>query len=111
MYKTNHSRLSCLESALLESQVARLQEHYRSLTEADLNLILEIADGQETGIWPREYTPDQVEMFNSHCDFLATIPPAAHDENSRRTLAEMLADGKIARAEIIERWGPEYLPK
>lgn len=111
MYRTNHKRLFCLEAALLESQIARLQEHYRSLTREDLDLILEIADGQRAGTWPREYTPAEVEKFNSHCEFLSTFPDSVHDENSRRTMAELLDTGKITRAEIIERWGPEYLPK
>ena len=84
--------------------------NYRSLADVDLDLIIEIADGQTTGAWPREYTPDEVELFNRHCDFLATIPAAAHDESTRRALAELLTTGKIDRAEIVERWGPEYLP-
>lgn len=104
-------RLKALECITLESQVARLQEHFRSLTEAELDLIIEIADGQKTGIWPREYTPAEVELFNSHCEFMSTIPDAAHDENTRRALQELLDTGKIDRAEILERWGVEFLPK
>lgn len=111
MYRTNKKRLACLESVLLESQIARLQEHMRSLSGADLDLIIEIADGQKVGIWLREYSPDEVEMFNQHCEFMATILDSVHDENTRRTLQELLAKGSIDRAEIIERWGPEYLPK
>lgn len=104
-------RLRVLECITLESQIARIREHYRSLTEADLDLILEIADGQKTGIWPREYSADEVELFNRHCEFMTTIPDVAHDESTRRTLAELLTTGRIDRAEILERWGPEYLPK
>lgn len=104
-------RLKALECITLESQVARLGEYMRGLTGADLDLIIEIADGQKTGLFPREYTPDEVELFNRHCEFMATIPDSVHDESTRRNLAELLAKGSIDRAEILERWGPEYLPK
>lgn len=96
---------------MLESQIAQLKQHYSSLSESDLELILEIVDGQKTGALPREYSADEVALFNSHCEFMATIPDAAHDENLRRTLAEMLESGLIDRAEILERWGAEYLPR
>lgn len=104
-------RIKALECRLIEAEIIRLREHMSSLPLPDLDLIIEIADSMKTGVWVREYTPAEAEIFNSHCDFMATIPDSVHDENTRQTLQELLAKGSIDRAEIIERWGPEYLPK
>lgn len=98
-------RLDSLESTWIEAQIDKLQAHFRSLSRADLDLIIEIADGQKAGGFAREYSASEVGMFNNHCDFLAAIPAAAHEESTRRNVKELLATGKATRAEIDEILG------
>lgn len=103
MYKSNRNRLTCLESALLESQITRLENYMKSLSREEIDLVIEICDGQRAGAFIREYSQAEVETFERHAEWFSQIPDSVHHENTRRIIAGLLADGKISQAEAAER--------
>jgi hypothetical protein len=105
---TLRRRLCNLEAAMLEQQIARLEAHYRGLPEADLDLIIELADSQRDGLG-REFSPDEIALFERHCSFLSQFPDSVQDEHTRRDVAHMLGAGQITRSEVIELFGEKFL--
>lgn len=95
-------RLKTLECTWIEAEIARIDEYYRTIGDAELDLICAITEELQAEAMSRGYTSDEVEFYNRHVDVINGFSATALMERTRRVARELVKAGQVSQAEIDE---------